>query len=286
MLDCSHPDRIDLPPGWHASLALGFVRDGEVTRLVKRTHSGPLRVQKALYPEGPCACHVIVVHPPGGVAGGDRLHIDLDQGEATHVLATTPGAAKWYRANGRLASQDVHLSAGAGAVVEWLPQETIFFDGADVRLGHEVELQEEARYLGMEILCFGRRAAGERFTRGRVRQRTRIRIGGRTVWWEQGGIEAGVAGARHGALDSPLGLAGHPVCATLLAVGPPAPAALLAELRAIDPDLVFSQVKRVLVARWLGFETEAARTCLLRAWTLLRPHLAGLPAVTPRIWHT
>jgi urease accessory protein len=282
MPDCTHLDRTDSPPGWQASLALGFARDGDVTRLVKRTHSGPLRVQKALYPEGPRACHVIVVHPPGGVVGGDRLHIDLDAGHATQVLATTPGAAKWYRANGRVASQDVRLRAASGAIVEWLPQETIFYDGADVRLEHEVELQPGARYLGIEILCFGRRAAGERFARGRVRQRTRIRIGERTVWWEQGMLEGGPAGA----MDSPLGLAGHPVCATLLAVGAPAPAALLAELRAIDPDLVFSQLKQVLVARWLGADAEAARACLLRAWTLLRPHLAGMPASMPRIWRT
>lgn len=307
MPDCTHfdhTDRTDLPPGWQASLALGFALDGGVTRLVRREHRGPLRVQKALYPEGPRACHVIVVHPPGGVVGGDRLHLEFEQGAGTQVLATTPGAAKWYRANGRVSSQQVRLQAGAGAALEWLPQETIFYEGADVRLEHEVELGEGACYLGMEILCFGRRAAGERFARGRVRQRTRIRAAGRTIWWEQGTLhggepdDGGADGMAHGAphgspdgplsspLHSPLGLAGHPVCATLLAVGKPAPAALLAELRALDPGLVFSQVKSVLVARWLGDEAETARACLLRAWTLLRPHLLGMPAVVPRIWHT
>jgi urease accessory protein len=282
MPDCTHLDRIDVPPGWQASLALGFALDGAVTRLVRREHRGPLRVQKALYPEGPGACQVILVHPPGGVVGGDQLRIDLEQGEGTQVLATTPGAAKWYRANGRRSGQSVRLRVAAGAALEWLPQETIFYDGADVRLEHEVELGEGAAYLGMEILCFGRRAAGERFARGRVSQRTRIRLGGRTVWWEQGVVEGGDAGALH----SPLGLGGHPVCATLLAVGAPVSTALMAELRAIDPGLVFSQVKQVLVARWLGNEPEDARACLLRAWRLLRPHLLGMPAVTPRIWHT
>jgi urease accessory protein len=286
MPDCSHLDRTYLPPAWEASLALGFVLDGAVTRLVRREHRGPLRVQKALYPEGPRACQVILVHPPGGVVGGDRLQIELEQGPGTQVLATTPGAAKWYRANGRVSSQAVALRVAAGATLEWLPQETIFYDGADVHLEHELELGEGACYLGMEIFCFGRRAAGERFARGRVRQRTRIRTGGRTVWWEQGDLRAGGDGPRHGLFDSPLGLAGHPVCATLLAVGRPASAALLTELRAIDPGLVFSQVKGVLVARWLGQEAEAARACLLRAWALLRPHLAGMPAVVPRIWHT
>src|SRR5437764_8953378 len=114
MPDCTYPDRKDTPPGWQASLALGFAFQAGATRLVRRAHSGPLRVQKALYPEGPRACHVILVHPPGGVAGGDRLRVDIGLGPDTHVLATTPGAAKWYRANGRPASQTVSLRVADG----------------------------------------------------------------------------------------------------------------------------------------------------------------------------
>ena len=279
MPDCTYPDLKDTTPGWQASLALGFAHQGGATRLVRRVHSGPLRVQKALYPEGPRACHVILVHPPGGVAGGDRLAIDMEQGPSTHVLATTPGAAKWYRANGRQASQSVRLRIAAGASLEWLPQETIFYNDADVHLEHEVELDEGASYLGMEILCFGRQASGERFARGRVTQRTRIRRAGRTIWWEQGRLEPCT-------IDSPLGLAGNPVCATLLAVGRPVPASMQAELRAADPGLALSQVKNVFVARHLGMDAEAARACLLRIWTRLRPHMLDLPAVIPRIWNT
>jgi len=280
MPDCTQPDLHDTPPGWQASLALGFALQEGVTRLVRREHRGPLRVQKALYPEGPRSCHVILVHPPGGVAGGDRLRIGMEQGAATHVLATTPGAAKWYRANGRQASQTVHLQVAAGAALEWLPQETIFYDDADVRLAHEVDLAEGASYLGMEILCFGRRASGERFARGRVAQRTRIRSGGRTIWWEQGRIEAGDI------MHSPLGLAGHAVCATLIAVGKPVPPAVQAELRARDPELALSQVRQVFVARRFDMEAEAARAGLLRVWQRLRPLLLDMPALTPRIWST
>lgn len=280
MRDFIQLDLKDTPPGWQASLALGFAHAHGATRLVRRSHSGPLRVQKALYPEGPRTCHVILVHPPGGVAGGDRLRIDVEQGPDTHVLATTPGAAKWYRANGRQAAQSVRLRVAAGAALEWLPQESIFYDDADVLLEHEVELDQDARYIGMEILCFGRRASGERFARGRVGQRTRITRAGRTIWWEQGRIAAGDA------MDSPLGLAGHAVCATLLAVGQPAPAGLLDELRAADPALALSQVKNVFVARHLGMEAEVARASLLGVWRRLRPHLLGMAAVTPRIWNT
>lgn len=288
MPDCTCPEPSTTAPPWHASLRLRFDDDAGTTRLTRREHRGPLRVQKALYPEGARNCHVIVVHPPGGVVGGDRLELDLDLGAGTRVLATTPGAAKWYRANGRhgqhASHQAVRLRVGAGAALEWLPQETIFYDDADVMLEHEVELAPDARYIGSEILCFGRRAAGERFRSGQVRQRTRIRQGGRLVWWEQGA--AGPDLPAGDAMRSPLGLAGHSVCATLVAVGKPLPAAMLGALRSADPTLGLSQVKNVFVARHLGDDSEAARACLLRVWQALRPHLLDTPARVPRIWHT
>jgi urease accessory protein len=278
MPDCTRNDLIS-DASWHARLSLGFARDGGCTRLVRRAHRGPLRVQKALYPEGPDTCHVIVVHPPGGIVGGDRLDIDLDVPAGCRVLATSPGAAKWYRANGRTSRQDVRLSAGPGAAIEWLPQETIVYDDADVFMSHDVDLAAGAVYIGSEVLCFGRRASGERFLRGQVRQRTRIRIDGRPVWWEQGGITPA-------SLESPLGLRGHSVCATLVAVGAPVPRDLQDALRALDAGLAVSQVKQVFVARFLGDDSERARVLLSAVWRALRPHLLDRPATTPRIWNT
>jgi urease accessory protein len=285
MPDCTSADSRFAAPAapWQASLRLDFALDGGATRLVRRAHAGPLRVQKALYPEGPRACQVIVVHPPGGVAGGDALDIGLRLGAGTQVLATTPGAGKWYRAGSRpgtqLSRQAVRLHAGGGAVLEWLPQDTIFYDGARVLLEHEVELERDAVYIGSEILCFGRRAMGEGFGRGEVRQRTRIRQAGRLVWHEQGRMDgAGLA--------SMLGLQGNSVCATLLAVGKPLPAAVQASLRAGVPGLALSQVKSVFVARYLGMDAEAARAAMLRVWQAVRPHLLGVEARVPRIWNT
>lgn len=279
MPDCSHFESPTAASPWEAILRLGFALDGATTRLIRREHRGPLRVQKALYPEGPDTCHVIVVHPPGGVVGGDRLDIALDIGAGCRVLATSPGAAKWYRANGRVSRQDVRLHAHAGASIEWLPQETIFYDDASVDLEHEVELDAGAVYLGSEVLCFGRRASGERFTSGRIRQRTRIRQEGRLLWWEQGILTPA-------AIASPLGLGGASVCATFLAVGTPPPAPLLAAIRAADQTLALSQVKSVFVARWLGDDGEAARAAMLRVWQALRPHYLARAARVPRIWNT
>jgi len=271
---------------WQASLALQFSDDAGTTRLTGNAHFGPLRVQKSLHPEGAAVCHAIIVHPPGGVVGGDQLAIAATVGARAHALLTTPGAAKWYKANGKVSRQQVRLSVGAGATLEWLPQETIFYDHADVVLDQHVELAADASYIGGEILCMGRRASGESFSAGKVTQRTQIRRGGKLIWWEQGALLGG-------ALASPLALDGKTVCATLIAVGKPLPAAVLTEIRndiANDAgDLVrfgVTQAKGVLVARHLGDDSEAARHLMLTVWRRLRPHLLDRAAVVPRIWRT
>jgi glutamate synthase (NADPH/NADH) small chain len=148
-------------------LRLGFDCDAHGTRLAERCHTGPLRVQKALYPEGPQVCHAVIVHPPGGVVGGDALDIAISAAAGAQALLTTPGAGKWYRANGRPSRQDVRIAIGANAALEWLPQETLFYREAEVELTHQVSLAADARYLGSEILCFGRTASGERSGRQR-----------------------------------------------------------------------------------------------------------------------
>ncbi|MBW3497084.1 urease accessory protein UreD [Janthinobacterium sp. NKUCC08_JDC] len=270
---------------WQAQLRLGFALHDGVSRLVERTHSGPLRVQKPLYPEGGAVCHAIIIHPPGGVVGGDQLAVDATVGEGAHALLTSPGAAKWYRANGHVSGQHIVLRAGSGAAIEWLPQESIFFDQACVRLRHEVELAPEARYIGCDIVCLGRSASGEVFNTGSISQQVQIRRGGKLLWWEQGVLAGGGA-----LMASPLGLAGHTVCATLIAVGAPVPAAVLAAVRgiAVPAGAAFgaTHMKSLVVVRLLCGDSEAARRVMLAAWQLLRPAMLGRDAVVPRIWNT
>lgn len=271
---------------WQASLNLGFADDAGTTRLVERSHCGPLRVQKPLYPEGRAVCHAIMIHPPGGVVGGDQLATTVSAGAHTHVLLATPGATKWYRAHGKLSRQQVRIDVGAGASVEWLPQESIFFDQAQVTLSHQVELAADASYIGCDIICLGRRASGEAFTQGAISQHSQIRRGGKLLWWEQGVLTAG--GERQA---SPLGLHGHSVCATLIAVGQVLPATLLAGLRALEIDaagasLGATHMKNLLVLRYLGDDSQVARRLMMAAWQQLRPHLLGRPGQVPRIWNT
>jgi urease accessory protein len=260
---------------WKAQLHLGFERRDGRTVLAERRHDGPLVVQKALYPEGDAVCHAIVVHPPAGIAGGDELELNARSAQDAHALLTTPGAGKWYRSAGPWASQKLRFEV-AGAM-EWLPQETIVFDGALAQLETEVWLQGDARYLGWEILCLGRTGSGERFSKGEIRLSTRLYRDGKLLWLERGRIEGGGA-----LLDSPAGLQGKPVCGTLLAVGP---AADLAACREIE-GLAVTQLPGVLVARYLGDSSEQAKQLFARLWTVLRPAVFGREAQMPRIWST
>lgn len=131
-------------PSWHAELELGYARNGDTTRPVMRRHKGPLRVQKHLYAEGPEVCQHIIVHPPGGIAGGDRLDISANVATGAWAQLTSPGAAKWYRAAGP-AFQQLNLRVEAGATLEWLPQETIVYSAAQAELSTSIELEGDAR---------------------------------------------------------------------------------------------------------------------------------------------
>lgn len=288
---------------FEARLALDFNDDNGVTRLTGRAHFGPLRVQKALYPEAPAVCHAVIIHPPGGVVGGDSLQIRATVGANAAALVTTPGAAKWYKANGRISRQQVILEAAANATLEWLPQETIFFNHADVALEQRVDLAADASYIGSEILCFGRTASGERFDSGRIAQHTSIRRGGKLLWWEQGVLEVGGHGGTGtdsgiDGMHSPLGLGGYTVCATVIAVGKVLPTGFTGSLRqvaaaataseATDPNakIGVTQMKSLLVARYLGHSSDNARHWMRHCWQHIRPALLDRPAVPPRIWAT
>ena len=120
-----------VPSNWHAELELWFARNAGKTRLMRRRHLGPLVVQKPFHPEKDGTCHVYLLHPPGGVAGGDRLDMRFHLAPAARALLTTPGATKFYRSEHGLSAQFVTLDVGEGAVCEYLPQETILFDGAN-----------------------------------------------------------------------------------------------------------------------------------------------------------
>jgi urease accessory protein len=262
-----------LVSSWRAQLALEFGLSGKRTVLTRRGSDGPLVVQKPLYPEGEAVCHAIVVHPPGGIAGGDELSLQVKcEG---HALLTTPGAAKWYRTAGPWARQK--LAFEVHGTVEWLPRETIVFDGALAELECEVHLGSEARYVGWEVMCLGRTGSGERFSRGTILLDTRILREQKLLWIERGEIDAGGALMR-----SPVGLDGRTVFGTFVATD--VPAELLAECRKVLPSVTL--LPGLLIARYLGDSTEEAFRRFTQLWALLRPVVSGRDAVEPRIWRT
>jgi urease accessory protein len=235
-------------------------------------------VQKALYPEGDAVCHAVVVHPPGGIAGGDELAVTTKIAPGSHALLTTPGAAKWYRSAGPWASQALEFDVEG--TLEWLPRETIVFDGARASLDCHVRLGDEARYIGWEVACLGRTGSGERFVRGELRLQTTVSRGARLLLVERGTIEAGGLLMR-----SPAGLGGRTVFGTLLAASTSLDQEILRECRTVA-SLAITLLPGLLVARYLGDSSEEAMSEFVRLWTLLRPALAGRPALMPRIWST
>ena len=272
---------IDEARGWQASLSLGFRLDGERTVLAHRQRHGPLAVQRPFYPEGG-ACHVYLLHPPGGVVGGDRLQIDLDCPRDTQALLTTPGATKFYRSSGAGAVQRQRLCVAEGAGLEWLPQENILFPGADVRLDTRVDLTADARLALWEIHCLGRPSNDEGFDAGRFDGRLSVYRDGAPLLLERLRF---CGQGRHRRSQ----LAGHPVMGTLLLSPAGTVERAVARDQLPEPDGDHTGVTLIddlLVVRYLGASTERARRLFFAIWSMLRQTSLGRPPSAPRIWAT
>jgi urease accessory protein len=279
-------DLAALPPtrGWRASLALGFERRGDRTTLVRREHEGPLMVQKPLYPRGPGVCEAIVLHPPGGIVGGDSLAIDIELGTACEAVLTTPGATKWYRSGGTAASQSVNIRLAERAHLDWLPREQIVFDGALARSNLDVRLLAGSSCLGWEVTCLGRCARGEKLQTGSLQSSLRIGSAERPWWIERGRFAGGDP-----LLASAVGLGGASVCATLWLAGFDVDDSVLAQCRERSPNehgsrFAVTRLPRMLLARYLGDSAESAFEWFCELRSILSVALRGGLAHRPRIW--
>lgn len=246
-------------------------------------HTDPLRL---LFPtpasgDPPTA---VVVTTSGGLVGGDRLDIAAAVGEGARALVTAQAAEKVYRSAGEDVRFDVRLSVADGGWLEWLPQETILFDGARLRRTTAAEVSGGGRLLAGELLVFGRIARGERFTRGLARDAWEVRRDGRLVWADALHLDGDVAAL----LDHPAGFRGATAYGTIVYVGPDA-ARHLEFARTILGDAApyagATVLGEVLVIRLLGGDAQRLRADFGRVWALLRAELAGLPARLPRLWH-
>lgn len=267
---------------WHARLELAFQAAGARTVLARRRHVGPLVVQRPFYPEGG-TCHVYLVHPPGGIVGGDSLELASEVAPGAHALLTTPAATRFYRAGPHPRARLVQELEVRDGALEWLPQETIVFDGARARTVTRVQLDGSApRFIGWEIACLGRPENGERLQDGELQQDFLLYRDGMPLLLDRLRLVGGSP-----ALDAPWGLGGAQAMGTLLMY--PARQVDLAPLRALASDGVrhaISVVDEVLVCRALGAQAEALKQLFTAMWLRLRPGLLGREAVPPRIWAT
>lgn len=251
---------------------------------------GPLTVQRAFYPEGN-TCHSYILHPPGGVVGGDSLMIDIKTDAGAHCLLTSPGATKFYRAAAQQrASVCQRIAVATGAVVEWLPQQNIFFPGADVDVSTTVDIACGGRYIGWEINCLGRPANGETFSSGRLRSTTQVRIGGELRLAERLHVNseqalAAAAGMRGLAMQgcliaAPCTEAHRAGLERILQTQQEAPG------RAYPHPIGLTLVDEVLVIRALGEQTEPLQRLFTLLWGALRQQWLDRPVCIPRIWST
>jgi urease accessory protein len=274
---------------WHARLDLNYHRDDARRTVLRHAHTGPLRILKSLYPEGDGICHNVIVHPPGGLVGGDLLDMHVRAGAGTHALLSTPGATRFYRTDGPAATQQVALTLEAGARLEWLPLEAIAYPGCLAHNTLRATLAEDAELIGWDVSALGLPTAGRPFDRGCLTQH--LEIPG--LWLERSRIDA----ADTRLLESPLGLAGQRCLGTLwLACGAPLSRErreqLLEAVRAgLDGEAAQGVQAgatcphpQVLVLRAVAPLVEPLMALFQRTWAVLRAQAWGLPTEPPRIW--
>ena len=272
---------------WQARLQLNYRLESH--RSVARfQHDGPLRILQSLYPEGDAICHNVLVHPPGGLVGGDTLDIGVTVGPGAHGLITTPGATRFYRTQGEAAEQRARITLDAGARLEWLPLETICYDGCIAESRLNLNLAPDAEMIGWDVTALGLPRADQPFAQGSFRQH--IEVPG--IWLERGYISA----TDKRLLDGPIGLAGRRCLASIYFVTG-SPMGRERRQQALDGARAVldthelrgtagatSPNDRVVVVRALAPLVEPAMGLLRQIWGAWRADLWGKTAPSPRIW--
>lgn len=266
---------------WEAQLDLTFTARPEKTVLSERQQRGPLAVQRAFYPEGE-VCHLYILHPPGGVVGGDQLQINVDLQESAQALMTTPGATKFYKSQGDVAFQQQTIKVDNDASLEWLPQENIYFPGAKAQMRTQINLAETARFVGWETHCLGLPANEQQFTQGYLSLDFSLSRNDQPIVIERMKIN-------QDRLMSVTGLRGNSVMALFVAT--PSDNDMLTQARTVlegYPNLLLAAtlVEDCLLVRYLGNSTAQCRAIFTKLWMALRPMILNREATAPRIWAT
>ncbi|WP_193016768.1 urease accessory protein UreD [Proteus sp. FME41] len=267
--------------GWLAEIVLRYEVKRGVTRLTEKRHIGPLMVQRPFYPEQGIA-HTYLLHPPGGVVGGDKLFINIDVQSEAHALLTTPGATKFYRS----AHQIQTLKVASNGFLEWLPQENIFFPEAQVRLETHIHIASNAKFIGWEIQCFGRPVLNEWFENGNIKGRFNFYIDENLILTESlfvDGLQKKAAAMREFPMLGSLYI--YPATEELKNL-----IQQRVECFSCSHDGVIeyglTDVDGIVVLRLLGSQTEPMMACFVQVWQTVREHWLGYCPEPPRIWAT
>lgn len=269
--------------GWLAGLSLELEQRSGKSVIARSSQDGPLTLQQPFYPEGSDLCHMYLLHPPAGVVGGDRLEFNVQLTQNARALITTPGATKFYRSNGKQASQCQHFHIQKGCSLEWLPQETIYFPDTNARLQSRIELEADATFIGWEIHCLGLPVNKIGLEDGNVRTGWQIYRDEQPLLLES--FRTGPELATFAAAS----LRGLPVFGTFLCNG--ATQELVDTLRetlskATRGDIGITLLADLLVIRYLGESTNEAKSIFLAGWQTVRPEILGRKGCEPRIWAT
>jgi urease accessory protein len=277
------------PAGWQGHLQLEFHHRNDETILSRSLMQAPLKIQRPFYPEGKGVCHGVMLHTAGGIVGGDRLSSQICLHPEAQVLLTTAAATKVYGSNLE-SSQTIHIQVAENAGLEWLPQETIIFDGARYRQSMRVELQPGATWLGWEITRLGRSARGERFLSGEWRSHLEVWQAGQLLWvdpqWLLGGSKM---------LQSAHGLSGCAVVGSFGFVGRDVSREFVAEVRSVlaaegnatelpAAEIGATRLMNGFLCRYRGSSTAEAKQQFIKVWDLLRRHYLGRSSCLPRVW--
>jgi urease accessory protein len=269
-------------------LEIGFdacPRSGR-TRLAHLHQQAPLR---ALFPlcTGMDLPVAVTTSTSGGFAGGDRMTTSLLVGTDAAAICTAQAAEKFYRSTGADTEMTITLSAGNRSWLEWLPQESILFNGARLKRRVEIALAADAEILAGDLLVFGRRARGERISYGLIHDQWRVKIGGTLVWADS---FFGEGDDLAGALQHPAAVAGAGASALLIHAGPNAATRLdlvrdLLSATNAPVKCAATCVNGVLLARWLADKSIDIRPGFARVWTALRAAARNLSPTLPTFWH-
>ncbi len=271
---------------WQGNLQIDYGMEQAKTIVRSCYNKAPLRVQRPFYPEGDRVCHSVIVHTAGGIVGGDRLSIDLNLAPRSHGVVTTAAAAKIYGSDGLLATQQIQFALGKDAVLEWLPQETIVYEGAEFQQDISVTLDAGATWVGMDLVRFGRTARGESFRSGQWRSRTSVWQAGKPLWMDRSFLQGG-----NERMISPTALGGYSVIGTFVCLGFPLERETMVQLRQNcfprelgDCQWGISRLLSGMICRYRGNSTEQARQYYLKIWESLRRNYTDRGICIPRVW--